>query len=272
MSLTEEQVQRLLRRATQAHYDDPCDYDATYARRRDDVRAYVALATRHGGPILELGSGTGRITAALVAAGHRVVGVERHPAMRRGAKARRAQLAAAAQSRWQLCAGDFRRLRLSQRFALVIAPFNALMHLYSVAEVRACLRGVHRHLRRGGHFIFDVLMPDVAALARASTRWYRLPRLVHVPSRGRRYRYAERFCYDPCTQVQWITMLFENPDDPDDHFVTPLAQRQFFPLEIQALLQTHGFRLVDCWGDFGGAALDANSEVQLYIARAQHRH
>ena len=48
------------------NYDDFADlYDHQYDLYRDDLHFYGQLAERVGGPILEIGSGTGRVTAYL---------------------------------------------------------------------------------------------------------------------------------------------------------------------------------------------------------------
>ena len=72
------------------HYDSWAEiYDWVFARRRDDVRFYVEQARRFGGPVLELGSGTGRVAIPIAQAGIEVVGLESSTAMLREASASR---------------------------------------------------------------------------------------------------------------------------------------------------------------------------------------
>src|SRR5436190_770313 len=71
-------------------FEDAALYDWEYRRRRDDVLFYRTLADERGGPILDLGCGTGRLTVPLLRAGHVVVGIDRAPAMLARAAARRA--------------------------------------------------------------------------------------------------------------------------------------------------------------------------------------
>ena len=74
-------------------------YDALGAAIRDggptkgDVELFRRLAAETGGPILEIGAGTGRVAAALAESGFEVVGVDRSTAMLRLAEERRASLA-----------------------------------------------------------------------------------------------------------------------------------------------------------------------------------
>src|SRR6185295_11400904 len=102
-----------------------------YRRRTQDVRFYVETALRYGGPVLELGVGTGRVAFALAQAGVEVLGVDAMPSMLAHARARGARLPRAVRARVELRRGDMRALRLGRRFPLVIAPFNAFTHVYS---------------------------------------------------------------------------------------------------------------------------------------------
>ena len=62
-------------------FEDAALYDWEYRRRRDDVRFYRTLADERGGPVLDLGCGTGRLMAPLLRDGHVVVGLDHAPAM-----------------------------------------------------------------------------------------------------------------------------------------------------------------------------------------------
>ena len=57
-------------------YRDAILYDWEYRRRREDVAFYRMLAGERGGPVLDLGCGSGRVMLPLVRDGHRVLGVD----------------------------------------------------------------------------------------------------------------------------------------------------------------------------------------------------
>lgn len=251
---------------SQAHYENGRYYDQAYRRRRHDVRFYTDLAVDTGGPVLELGAGTGRVALAIAKAGLEVVGVEPMAPMRERAMERLERLPRAVRDRIELRAGDVERLRLRRRFPLVIAPFNVWMHLYTREEIERGFATVRHHLEHGGRFAFDVLLPDPVSLSRDPNRRYRGGEVPH-PRDGARYRYSEYFRYDPASQIETIMMDFEHPQGERGSFCTPLTQRQFFPAELEALLHYNGFRVESHTGDFDGSAITAATESQVVIAR-----
>src|SRR6187551_906066 len=158
-------------------FDDAVLYDWEYRRRRDDVRFYGTLADERGGPILDLGCGTGRLMLPLLRAGHVVVGLDRAPAMLARAAARLRRLAPRVRRRALLLRGDLRGLPVRRRFQLAIAAFHTIQHLATDRELARFFAGVARALRPGGWFAFDTFAPDARFLRRANAggdrRWAR---------------------------------------------------------------------------------------------------
>ncbi|MGB8331910.1 MAG: methyltransferase [Polyangiales bacterium] len=252
----------------EAHYRNARYYDQTYRQRRQDVRYYTRLAVESGGPVLELGAGTGRVALAIVKAGVDLVGVESMPPMLEQARKQRDRLPRNARQRLELRRADLERLRLRRKFPLVIAPFNVWMHLYTRAQIERGFATVRHHLTDGGRFVFDVLLPDPSCLARDPFKAYR-GGVVRHPRDGVRYRYSEYFSYDPVTQIETVIMDFEHPDRKGESFCTPLTQRQFFPAELEALLHYNGFIVESHTGDFDGKPITPSTESQIIIARAR---
>jgi len=256
---------------SRGHYADGRYYDQAYRRRRHDVRFYCDLALRCGGPVLELGAGTGRVSLAIARLGIDVVGVEPVPSMLERAKQRRDALPRSAREHLELREADLLDLRLRRRFPLVIAPFNVWNHLYSRRDFERGMRTVRHHLSSAGRFAFDVLLPDVGGLARRPDKRYRGGIVPH-PRDGARYRYSEYFRYDPRTQIQTVMMDFEHPTQARKSFCTPLTQRQFFPAELEPLLHYNGFLVERHDGGFEGEPIAADSESQVVVARAVSPH
>lgn len=253
------------REGAEAHYRDGVSYDRRYRSRQADIQFYVELARRYGGPVLELGVGTGRIARRIAEQGIEVVGVDGMQTMLQRAEAQRARSSRAVQGRLRFEQGDLRSLRLGQRFPLVTAPFNVFMHLYTREDVEQALASVRRHLSPGGRLAFDVSNPDPRSMARDPTRLYKCRPVVH-PMNGERYDYSEAFHYDRATQVMHVSMILEHPNNQEDVQISALSQRQFFPAELESLLHYNGFVLESLQGGFGQEPLTSESESLVVVA------
>jgi SAM-dependent methyltransferase len=143
-------------------------YDPWSVSVVEDVPFYVAEAQRSGGPVLELGVGTGRIAVPVAAAGIEVVGVDLSAGMLEVAR-EQAELAGVA---LDLRQGDLRDPPVDGAFPLVTCPFRSLLHMETDHDRRLALRAVSARLAKGhGRFVFDVFTPDADDIADTHGRW-----------------------------------------------------------------------------------------------------
>jgi SAM-dependent methyltransferase len=142
-------------------------YDPWSVSVVEDVDFYVGEAVRSGGPVLELGVGTGRIAVPIAQAGVQVVGVDSSVGMLSVAleHAKRAGV------ELELRFGDIRDPPVDEQFALVVIPFRTLLHMQTDDDRRAVLRAVRARLRDGGRFVFDVFTPGADDIAATHGRW-----------------------------------------------------------------------------------------------------
>lgn len=257
-------VDRELEAGARAHFDDPAYYASTYAGRVDDIAYYVALA-RGRGEVLEHGIGAGRIAIPIARDGGRVTGIDHSRPMVADLRTRLRAEPAAVRARVRARVGDIRRAELGRRFPLVICPFNAALHLYARRDVEAWLDRVREHLEPRGELVFDITMPMPEDLARTPDTPYRTAPFDH-PTAGR-VRYHEIFDYDRVRQILFVSMVFEPTTGRAKPFMTPLAHRQFFPQEMEALLHYNGFDVAALHGDFHGGPLVKESDVMVWHAR-----
>ena len=248
-----------------AHYADPAYYTQCYGPRTHDVEYYVQLARQHGGPVLEYGCGNGRITTALAQAGLEVWGIDYSRPMLNDLEERLRQGHAAIRRRVHLVHGDMRQVGLEQQFAVVLAPFNVMLHLYTRCDVEQFLARVRQHLQPNAVFVGDVSVPQPADLARNPSRRYRAPSFHH-PVTQQKIGYAERFEYDPTRQLLLVWMEF-TPEDGSEPWVIPLTHRQFFPCELETLLHHAGFSHLGFSADFSDQPLDASTDSLVFECR-----
>lgn len=114
------------------------------------------MAREKGGPVLELGCGTGRVTAPLAEqAGVPVIGLDIDADMLSVARTRYAG---------PLVCGDMRRFSLRLQVPLVIIAFSSLQELDGTGR-RACLALIGHHLAPGGVLALEVTDLPIADLA-----------------------------------------------------------------------------------------------------------
>jgi len=252
------------------HYADAALYDYEYRRRRADVTFYRELAKRQfdgHGRILELGAGSGRVTIPLARDGHTVVAIDQSQAMLAKLRTRVAALPASVAKRVTVLEGDLRGFRAPGKYPLAIAAFNVLEHLYTRGEIDACLRCVANHLEPGGIFAFDVQLPDLGWLSRDPTKRWAKTRFTD-PTTKRAMFYSTNHDYDPISQIAVIRLYYDPVDGKGPGHVVQLTQRKFFPAELEALVAHAGFRVIERYGDFSFAPLDARAESQVLVCQA----
>lgn len=136
-------------------------YDLEHEDFIDDLEFLVEMAAFGEDPVLELGCGTGRVLAALIEAGHEVVGIDSSEAMLEVARSRFQE-----SSSVTLLHGDMSKSDAISEgpFGTVISSLNSLMHLTSPASQRAMISSAKAVLKPGGRLVIDTLNPSVAQL------------------------------------------------------------------------------------------------------------
>ena len=245
------------------NYDDFADlYDHQYDVYRDDQHFYAALAERVGGRVLEIGAGTGRVTAFLARRGVQVVGLEPSQRMIERAQAR----AAASRLELQLVQGDAQSFELSERFDLIIAPFNALMHLYSPGEQLRAMQNIRAHLQPGGQFVCDLYVP-------------RFGKMNTVRHEGETFYDADGARTDIFLvqrhekMKQTVTTEYYADTTAAGGQLTrrhyTLTQRYYHRYEMEWLLRCAGFESPRVTGSFQGGPLDQSSDVMVFQTRVK---
>jgi SAM-dependent methyltransferase len=123
-------------------------HDVECAGYESDLPLWRELAEQRGGPVLELGAGSGRVSLDLAARGHDVVALDVDPRLvdACAVRARERDLRVEA-----VCA-DARTFALDRRFALVVAPMQVVQLLEDADGRDAMLARVLDHLVPGGLF------------------------------------------------------------------------------------------------------------------------
>lgn len=243
-------------------------YDLENADFVEDLDFWVGVAKDSGGPVLELGCGSGRATQQIARAGVNVTGLDNSEPMLALARAklnRKPELAVRA----TLVHGDMTNFDLAAKFAAVICPFNTFMHLTTTAEQLALLSCARRHLNPGGLLVLDLTNPAPAYLD--SNESLTLERTFRDDENNLTIQQFAATRVDRTAQIAHILWQYDAlaGDGAVKRTLVPLALRYTFPAEMGLLLERTGFRLAHLYGDYDESPLTDESERMIVVAEAK---
>jgi len=245
-------------------YLAPALYDLQYSTYGEDLPFWVELARAAGGPVLEVGCGTGRVHLPLLQAGVDVDGFDLQPAMLDELRRKAAALGATP----RVHEADMRDFALLRRYALVVIPFRAFLHNLTTADQLATLRACHRHLLPGGRLVVDLFYPSFARLTERDGEW-RLEREFAHPESGRPLSVVSRRRSDRVNQTMWVEMELREHDERGAVLAThpqSFALRWIYKPEMELLLQVAGFARWAVAGGFDGRPLLHDTDQMIWTA------
>jgi len=235
-------------RFTAEFYDHLIPYST-----RSDVAFFVELAQASGGPVLEVGCGTGRVLIPTARAGVVIVGLDLSSFMLAICREKLAQESPQVQARVQIVEGDMRSFDLGRAFALITLPFRPFQHLTTVADQMACLRILHRHLAPGGRLVLDLFNPSIVYLAapQRMEEYEDIPQFT-MPDGRRVARHARITARDYFNQIQDVDLIYyvTHLDGRQERLVHSFPMRYLFRFEVEHLLARCGFAVEALYGDY----------------------
>ncbi|MFL5913961.1 MAG: class I SAM-dependent methyltransferase [Gaiellaceae bacterium] len=221
-------------------------YDAWSTGVVEDISFYVDEALASGGPVVELGVGTGRIAIPTAGAGVHVIGVDSSAGMLEVCAEQARQ--AGVTERLELRLGDLRRPPVEERVPLVTCPFRAYLHLATDEERLEALRAARSLLLPGGRLIFDVFAPSNEDIEETHGLW-----LEREPG------IFERADWDRSEQT--LTLSVRGARGASSMTLWWLE-----PQRWQALLAEAGFEVDACYGWFDRRPYDGGEDA-VWIGR-----
>jgi SAM-dependent methyltransferase len=221
-------------------------YDEWSQSVTEDVQFYVEQALAAGGPVVELGVGTGRIAIPTARAGVAVIGVDSSAGML--AVCAEAAESAGVAGRIDLRQGDLRHPPVAELVSLVTCPFRAYLHLETEADRLQALRAAYDLLVPGGLLVFDVFAPSREDIEETHGRW-----VEREPGIFERAEWDEG--------ARTLTLAVRGPGGE-----TRMQLSWLSVIEWRDLLERTGFAVVACYGWFDRRPF-AGGEDAVWIAQ-----
>ncbi len=241
---------------------DAAFYDAIHGDGGDDLDFWLPFLAEHGGPVLEVGAGTGRIALPLARAGHAVTALDPSPAMLAIARQRAADEGLAV-----TCVdGRLPGAELPPAaFAAIILPNDVFLACASADEQGRTLRDAAKALAPRGRLALDVAGPghwlDPDGNGEPILAW-------SGDVGGERLEVWHVRHDDLATQTRRLRIRYEvTAADGQVRYVQSEHVLRYvtFP-EITSMLEAVGLRVLDTWGDYLLGALTNASERLIVTA------
>jgi len=240
-------------------------YDLMMGDRTAHIDFYSGLALPGQTSFVDLGCGTGVVTAAVARAMRiqspdrslRICGIDGSMRMLERAQAHHADI--------EWVQGDLRHVASMEPFELATCCFHTLQ-VFDDDGLALVLQSARRLLVTGGRFAFDLYRPNWSVIgAEPRTRTVR----SLVDARGRPLRIDEESNFDPATEIYALHWTLRH----DDAASEKLAEFHFRfwqhePEAVEAHLGAARFSVIERYGDLDKSAFGTISKRQVLVCEA----
>lgn len=230
-----------------------------------DLPTYELLAERFGGPVLEIGCGTGRVSLHLAAQGYDVTGVEPSAPMLEKARTQAESRGLAERVTWkQAAAADF---SVPGPHGLAILAYGTFSHLLEQREQIAALRRIARHLRPGAGLALD--LPNAVSTFRSGdAAGLAIERIFDDPETGETVIQQSYSVIDRVEQIMDLKWVYDRvgEDGTVRRTIAPMELRFTFAPEMALLLERSGFGSMETYGTFSFDPYEEDSPRMLVVA------
>lgn len=249
-------------------------YDGEYDGDLSDVPCYQALAAQHGGPVLELGCGSGRVLAELVDPDWApLFGLDASPVLLERARRRLERHPVAgplfAAGKVRLVQGDMADFSVDcpGGFGLVIVALNSFLHLTEPSAQASCLAAIARHLAPQGALAMEVFNPE---------RKHRHPGVESLelagdflhPETGERVQRFASVSTDLATQTRRYVHLYDTlgSDGTVRRLVHEFSLRYLYRFELELMLERAGLVVEAVHGGYGFEPFTGEEDSMVVVA------
>jgi SAM-dependent methyltransferase len=219
---------------------------------------YLALARESGGPVLDLGCGTGMLATRIARDVSAVTGADPAKAMLQVARTR----PGAERVGW--IEADARALDLGRRFRLIYLTGHAFQVFLTDDDALAMLRAAARHLLPGGRLAFDTRNP--AAEAWLTWTPVESAETADIPGSGRVEESVDT-SFDEATGIAHITHRYRFVDRGGEQ--VGHSRIRFIDRDhVVRLVEKAGLQVEACYGWWDRTAFAPDSNEIIVVARA----
>jgi ubiquinone/menaquinone biosynthesis C-methylase UbiE len=243
-------------------------YDIEWKGLYEDLEFFKKCAKEHGGSILELAAGTGRVAFELAKQGHDVwaldIDNEMLDVFRSKIASNNSKDCLKEMGKIKLIQGDMADYSLDKKFNLVIMPGNSFITQITQEKQLATLKRIREHLSDGGVAILPIVSAS-RAFEKADLLRFRYT--FRDDEENLTYHKYSRI--DMCLPLQQIVYHYYYDIVGDDGSTTRIHSevetRMVFRYEMELLLKTAGLKISEVLGSYDGTKIGPKSPWMIFI-------
>lgn len=240
-------------------YSGVADLYDIYVNVESDVKFWVSESKKDG-EVLELASGTGRVTIPIAMAGVKVTAVDISSdllAILRE-KTRKNRLGI------EIHEADMRSFCLNRRFPLIILPFNSIQEVVDPEDHKAVFLRVKEHLKEGGRFIVTIHNPNPHRRNGSNEKWVAE---YTNPMNGHRILYSSWKKTDARNHIGVSYQTYKEYNEEGRFIGRRLFRNRYYVFqkgEFERLIKSVGFRVENLYGDYPHVKFTEDSPFRIY--------
>jgi len=234
------------------------------------MRFYVDLARERGGPVLEIGCGTGRVLLPTARAEIEIHGLDNSRPMLDVLRTHISREAPEVQQRITLHSGDMRDFHLNRSFPLVTIPFRPMQHMFTVEDQVSTLKSAATHVAKGGILAFDVFYPKFERLPlRIGEEQLEVEWSSKSDPETIIRRFYRKDAVDKINQTYSLTFIFRTYRNEElvGEESEPLKMSYYTYPHLRALFSLAELEPVAEYGSFAKTPLDNAAEEMIFLLR-----
>ena len=245
------------------NYDYVADLYDIYVPATFDIDFFITETKKTSGEVLELMSGTGRVSIPLIEAGVKLTCVDLSAGLNAILEDKLQKMGLKADV-YQM---DVCELELQKKFDMVIIPFSSFAHITSPDDQRKALAHIRQHLIPGGIFICTLGNPKLRQ--KAVDGQLRLFRTYPLPdTQGQLLLWISEDISDDDEQVVEAMQFYEEYDAKgvlQSKRLLELHFRLSKKDEFEELAKAAGFKVKALYGDYAYSEFSDDSPVMIWF-------
>ena len=218
-------------------YNNPELYDAIHSKYMQDEKFISKYSQKIGGPVLELASGTGRLSKVILEEGLDYTGIDLSKEFNKVAQSR-------FKGKGEFFLDDMRDFNLKKKFKFVFIGFNSFLHNLTNIDAAKTIECVSNHMLDNGVFLLSIYLPDPSFLIQC--------------------RIMENNNYDENSSINTLFWYLEIDGVLQEEKYS-FKQKMYYPHEMDILFENSSLNIMEKLGSYNGSKMNDSSTMQIYI-------